>query len=119
MDTTLNYELPGLRHRSIGLGLVSELGNYIKEKTKSFAKEQVRQIADNIVTSDTPITKAVKTRVKQLAKVGAGRHRKRTVRKGRRKGRIVKKKRVRRRRRRGGGGRKKKCYKGKGSTIFG
>ena len=57
MDTTLNYELPGLRHRLIGSGLVSELGNYIKEKTKSFAKEQVSQIAEDIVTNNTPITK--------------------------------------------------------------
>ena len=116
MDTAPNYELPGLRHRSIGLGLVTELSNYIKNKTKSFAKNQVRQIADDIVTSNTPLTQAVKTRVKNLAKVGVGRRRRRrTAKKGWSKGKIVKKRRVGRKRRRRTGGKKKKCYKG---TIF-
>lgn len=126
-----NEDLPGLKYRTIGLGLLSEATHYIKNKAKKFARKQVEEVASDIVNNQATLKEAVTDKVAALAKVGRGRPRKRkrsrsvsrSVRRVKRKTRASKKTgrksggRPRRRRRRRREGRKgrKHCLKG---TIF-
>ena len=113
MQKTGPESFTGLKQRP--LSLVKSVGQFIKQKAKTFAEKQIKDIAQDVI-DDKPVLSNLKDKVARITKVGAGRRRRRRrVKKGAHKRRAVKRRgrrRIVRRRKKGG---KKKCYKG---TIF-
>ena len=94
-------DLLGLKYRSTGLGFVTKVSDYIKDKEKTISHRQVSDNIEELSEIEKPesiVTTKSKKKVAKSVKVGAGRRRRRrSVKKGRRKVKGTRRRRIVRR----------------------